>query len=226
MLSTFSIFRLTFFLLNYSQSNCYQQQNHISGSLQQHQKQISPANLNQQIVKSVQSTSAAISILPKRSDTNQSQLCITSGQNYESAAMLGNYINSLNQMPNSSLSITPTKSKDKSIIDLTEEDDVVAPVSVMNNQYNNNQQLSSAPSFQISNPTSLSWNSSLAANINHRSDNFTQQIQYSTPRTTISTLVRVTAPQYASKKTRQINASQQQQSKFVKKVNNFKQIEH
>lgn len=177
--------------------------------------------MNQQIVKSVQSTSAAISILPKRSDTNQTQLCITSGQNYENAAMSGNYINSLNQMPNSSLSITPTKSKDKSIIDLTEEDDVVAPVSVMNNQYNNNQQLSSAPSFQISSPTSLSWNSSLAANINHRSDNFTQQIQYSTPRTTISTLVRVpvTAPQYASKKTRQINASQQQQSKFVKKAN-------
>lgn len=224
MFSTFSIFRLTFFLLNYRQSNCYQQQNHISGSLQQHQKQISPATLNQQIVKSVQSTSAAISILPKRSDTNQSQLCITSGQNYENAAMLGNYINSLNQMPNSSLSITPTKSKDKSIIDLTEEDDVVAPVSVMNNQ-----QLSSAPSFRISSPTSLSWNSSPAANINHRSDNFTQQIQYSTPRTTISTLVRVpvTAPQYASKKTRQINASsQQQQSKFVKNQNNIKQIEH
>lgn len=159
----------------------------------------------------------------RRSEPTQ-LVSIASSHSSGNSTLLENYINTLNQMPNSSLSITPTKAKDKAIIDLTEDDETI-PANV-NSQYPQQpqqvqtqielqQQRPSPTHLSSSAPSSSTWNNNQRRVLPSSaiSGQCSSQIQYTAPRTATPTVVRasVSTSQFTSNKIRQ---AQPLQSKF------------
>lgn len=160
-------------------------------------------------------------------------LSIANSHSCGDGTLLENYINTLNQMPNSSLSITPTKSKDKAIIDLTDDDEIM-PVH-MNSHFSKHlidtesqieqQQQEASSIFQSSSTTSSSmWNSNVSVNqrrilpssaMSVISNQCSSHMHFATARTATPTIVRasISTAQLTSNKVRQAQPSQ---SKFFK----------